>query len=337
MKNNKIAIILLVILIAIAAYFFVSKSNSTLSRELKDFAIEDTASIDKIFITDPTGDKVTLIRSEKFWLVEGKHKARPESMEVIMNTFYQIAVKSPVSKAAQNNVIKELATSAIKVEIYQGKSNPSKIYYIGGATQNKQGTYMLLENDGVKSSVPFIMHIPGFYGYLTTRFYANANQWRDAAVFTYEPKEIKSLQITYFEQPENSFTIKQTLGQFLLFDEHSNPVLNFDSSKVYQYLGMYEKIYYEMVVMNEITQAKKDSVKASTPYFKIELEDIFGKTTKIVSYHMPNYKQIEDENGVPFKYDVDRMYAVLNDNDFLIYIQFHTFDKITFPRKILLK
>lgn len=336
MKNNKLALILLVILIAIAAYFFISKSNSTLG-ELNDFAIEDTASIDKIFIADPTGDKVTLTRSEKNWLVEGKHKARPESMDVIMKTFYQIAVKSPVSKAAQNNIIRELATSSIKVEIYQGKNKPSKVYYIGGATQNHQGTYMLLENDGVKSSVPFIVHIPGFNGYLTTRFYANALQWRDAAVFNYEPKEIKSLQVHYFEQPENSFTIKQTLGQFSLYDEQAKPVENFDSSKVLQYLGMYEKIYYEMVVMNELSQAKKDSVITSTPFFKIELEDIFGKTTKIVAYHMPNYRQIEDENGVPFKHDVDRMYAVLNDNNFLLYIQFYTFDKITFPRQIFLK
>lgn len=336
MKNNKLVLILLVILIVIAAYFFISKSNSTLG-ELNDFAIEDTASIDKIFIADAKGDKVTLTRSEKHWIVEGKHKARPESMDVIMKTFYQIAVKSPVSKAAQNNVIRELATGAIKVEIYQGKSKPSKVYYIGGATQNHQGTYMLLENDGVKSSAPFIMHIPGFNGYLTTRFYANSLQWRDAAVFNYEPKEIKSLQIHYFEQPENSFTIKQTLGQFSLYDEQAKPVEKIDSSKVLQYLGMYEKIYYEMVVMNELSQAKKDSVMASTPFFKIELEDIFGKTTKIVAYHMPNYRKVEDENGVPFPNDVDRMYAVLDDNNFLIYIQFHTFDKITFPRKIFLK
>lgn len=335
MNNNKFLIITLIILVAIAAYFFVSKSNSTLG-ELNDFAIKDTASIDKIFIADATGDKVTLVRGEKHWLVEGKHKARPESMEVIMNTFYQIAVKSPVSKAAQNNVIRDLATTAIKVEIYQGKSKPTKVYYIGGATQNNQGTYMLLENEGVKSSAPFIMYIPGFNGYLTTRFYANANQWRDAAVFTYLPDEIKSISITYFEQPENSFTINQSLGQISLFDENKNAIQQFDTNKVKQYLGQYEKVYYEMVVMNEISQAKKDSVIASQPYFKIEGEDIFGKKTKIVAYHMPNYRQIEDENGVPFQYDVDRMYGYFN-NELFVYIQFHTFDKITFPRKIFLK
>ena len=68
-------------------------------------------------------------------------------------------MRSPVPKAAFNNVIKQIATSGTKVEIYQGKDKPSKTYYIGGATLDHQGTYMILETEGVKSSVPFIMYI----------------------------------------------------------------------------------------------------------------------------------------------------------------------------------
>ena len=50
MKNNKFLLAVLLILVAIAVYFFVPKSNGTIKNELNDFAITDTASIDKIFI-----------------------------------------------------------------------------------------------------------------------------------------------------------------------------------------------------------------------------------------------------------------------------------------------
>ena len=106
MKNNKVLIAILVVLIAIAGYYFVNKKSGTIQHKegiKSDFAIEDTASIDKIFISNSGGESVTLIRGEKEWLVEGKHKARPESIEVLMNTFSKIAIKSPVSKAAFPN------------------------------------------------------------------------------------------------------------------------------------------------------------------------------------------------------------------------------------------
>lgn len=343
MKKNKFLIITLLVLIAIASYFFISKSSGTLKNELKDFAIEDTVSIDKIFISDYTGEKVTLTRGDKYWVVDGAHKARPESIEVIMNTFYRIAVKSPVAKAAMNNVIKDIATKTIKVEIYQGKDKPSKVYYIGGPTQDQMGTYMVLENDGEKSSVPFIMHIPGFAGYLSTRFFANPLQWRDATIFKYNSEEIKSIEVTYHEKPEESFKIEKnnsvsSTGQISLIDgQTAQPIQKFDTNKVIQYLGLFENINYEMIVLDEVKPEKQDSIRKISPFFTIKLTDVYGKITKIVSLHMPNYKQVLDDNGTPHPYDLDRMYGILNDDDALIYIQFYTFDKITLPKQVFLK
>lgn len=337
MKNNKFLIITLLALLAIAAYYFVSKSSGTLSGELKDFAIEDTASIDKIFISDYRGDKVTLTRGDNYWVVDGAHKARQQSVEVLMATFSRIAVKSPVAKSAMNNIIKDIATKTIKVEIYQGKDKPSKVYYIGGPTQDQMGTYMVLENDGEKSSVPFVMHIPGFSGYLSTRFFANPLQWRDAAIFTYQPEEIKSIEIIYHETPDESFKLEQNLNQISLFDgQTAQPIHNIDTNKVYQYLANFEKIHYEMIVLDEKKPEEQDSIRKTKPFFTIKVEDVYGKSTKIVALHMNNYRNTLDDKGNPYTYDMDRMYAILND-DILIYIQFYTFDKITAPKQFFLK
>lgn len=337
MKNNKFLLATLLILVAIAVYFFVSKSSGTIKNELKDFAITDTASIDKIFISDSKGDKATLTRGDKYWVVDGAHKARPDGVELLLNTFYRIAVKAPVAKAALNNVITDIATRTTKVEIYQGGDKPTKVYYIGGATQDSHGTYMVLENNGEKSSVPFITHVPGFNGYLTTRFYANPLQWRASNIFNYQPDEIASVEVTYSDKPEESFKIERNVNQLTVIDLLTNqPMKNIDTNKVYQYLGMYGNINYEMVVLDELSVEKQDSVRKTLPIFTINLTDIYGKSTKIVALHMPNYKEVLDDNGNPHPYDIDRMYGILND-ELLLYIQFYTFDKITLPKQIFLK
>ncbi len=336
MKNNKFLLIILLVLAAVAVYYYVTNSSGTIKNELKDFAIKDTASIDKIFISDSKGEKVTLTRTENYWVVDGNYKARPECISVLMTTFSQIAVKAPVAKVAFNNVVREIATNTTKVEIYLGKDKPAKVYYIGGPTQNSQGTYMVLENDGVKSSVPFITYIPGFNGYLTTRFFANPLQWKDAAIFKYLPQEIKSIDVTYFDKPEESFNIQQNMNNLSFIDGVTlSPIKNFDTSKVKQYLRFFDKIYYEMTVLDELKPDKKDSVMAEPPIFSIEVKDIFGKSNKIVALHMKNYKNKLDDKGEPYPYDLDRMYGILN-NNLLVYIQFYTFDKITVPKQFFL-
>ncbi|MCB9361448.1 MAG: DUF4340 domain-containing protein [Flavobacteriales bacterium] len=342
MKNNKPLLIILVVLLAIAAYFFTTNNSSTLkSRDgvLSDFTIEDTTTIDKIFISNSSGESVTLIKGEgNDWLVDGKHKARPESISLLMTTFAQIQVKSPVSSTELKNVITSIATESVKVEIYQGDDKPSKVYYVGGSTQNHQGTFMLLEKDGVKSSEPFVTHIPGFYGYLTTRFYSNATTWRDAAIFKYAAGEIKEIEIDYFDRPEESFLIEQNGTSISLYGKQEAKLINnFDSTKVKAYLTFFDRVYYENVLLN-VTEAQKDSIINTQPYFSIKVTDIFGKQNKIVSYRLPfsGDKNMLDGDGNPYKYDLDRMCGYFND-DVLVLIQYRIFDKFILPKNFFLK
>jgi hypothetical protein len=334
-----IPFIIVITLGVIAGYFYMTNSSGTLGNVegvKSDFAIEDTLSIDKIFIADAKGKTVTLAKVSDVWMVDNKYVARPDNIRLLMKTFGRIAVKEPVPKAAFNNVVKAIATSATKVEIYQGEDLPSKTYYVGGATLDHQGTYMLLETDGEKSNVPFIMHIPGFHGYLTTRFFTEPEQWRDAVVFKYLPKEIKSIEVNYFETPEESFIITNNNDEFNLTEIGSNEIIkNVDNVVLKEYIERYQKIYYEMIDV-ESSKEKIDSTIASAPYFSIEVKDLKGGTNKIVVYHMPNFRGTEDKNLDEYLYDVDRMYGYLN-NDLFTYIQHATFDQLLMPKAYFIK
>ena len=338
MKKNKLLIAILLILVAIAVYFFATNKSGTLEDvegAKSDFAIEDTLSITKIFIADAKGKTVTLSRSKDVWMVDGKYVARPDNVRLLLKTFNRIAVKAPVPKAAFNNIVKSIATDGIKVEIYQGENTPGKVYYVGGATLDHQGTYMLLETEGVKSKVPFITHIPGFIGYLTTRFFTQPEQWRDAVVFRYLPEEIKTITVNYYETPEESFIIHHNSDGYSVTGIDSGEVKDIDTAVVKEYVERYQKIYYEMIDV-ESTKEKIDSVISSPPYFSIEVKDMLGGSNKIVVYHMPNFRKIVDKNEKEYPYDIDRMYGYLN-NELFTYIQFATFDQITLPRSYFIK
>jgi len=339
MKKNKLIYLLLLVLVVFAAYYYFTNKKSTLEDKegtLSNFAIEDTASIDKIFMVDAKGNQVTLSKIDSKWKVNDKFDARPDNVRLLMKTFFRIAVKMPVPKSAFDVVVKNIATGATKVEIYQGEKKPSKTYYVGGPTLNHQGTYMLLEEDGVKSTWPYITHIPGFFGYLSTRFFTNAQQWRDAVVFKYQPQEIKKIKMEFFNTPEESFIIENDKGVVKLLDAQSNELIQgYNEQQLQNYMERYQKIYYEMID-EESTQEKKDSILSTQPHIGISVYDVNGDSNVIKLYHVPNFKGMLDLEGNESTHDLDRMYGYLNNNLFL-YVQFATFDQITLPRSHFLK
>ena len=73
--------LLAILIIASLTLFFLNKNDTTFSEELSDFAVEDTASIQKVFFADKHGNSVTVSRNSGTWLVDNKFKVRPEAIE----------------------------------------------------------------------------------------------------------------------------------------------------------------------------------------------------------------------------------------------------------------
>lgn len=328
-KGNLIIVIIVIVLGAVAAYFYFNNSNTTLKDEFRNFAVKDTANITKIFIADAKGNKVTLYKKEKGWLVDDKFKARKDAVNLILETFYKIDIKSPVPKSLEPNVIKYLATAATKVEIYLNNSDkPHKVYYIGNVTQDRMGTNMLLEIDGRKSDKPYVTHIPGFYGFLTTRFFAEPELWRDPSIFSNNDKNIQSIELTYPQYPEQSFSIEKTENGFVLYDNKHQPVET-DTLNIIEYLNRYANVNFEKLDI-ETDHAIKDSVLLTEPVFIIKLTDINNQTKEVKGFNMPNFRKLTDHDGKPFPHDIDRLYGLIDGKDFAV-IQYYTFDPLTIP------
>ena len=195
------------IIIIVLSTIFISCSNSYISKENeKKFSVNEVEEIDKIFLSDRNGNNITLSKKENYWQVNEKYRVRPDAIKTLLSTVQQISIQSPVSESSYNNVIKQLATTGVKVEIYY--NNSVKTYTVGGSTNNHLGTYMLMDN----AEYPYILHILGFNGFLAPRYgiqgyKLNINNWRDNKVFKINSEEIRKLSLYDYNENKNSFTI----------------------------------------------------------------------------------------------------------------------------------
>jgi hypothetical protein len=336
MKKNKYSLILVIILAIIAAYFIYTQSVGTIKKELKDFAVKDTNAVTKIFLADRDGNSVILERQDdNSWLVNNKFKARQDAISMLLKTMHKVEVKSPVAKSAFENTVALLSTKGVKVEIYTGGKKPSKVYYVGNATSDKFGTYMLLEN----SSVPFITHIPGFYGFLTPRYFADEEEWRSTELFKYNLNDIKSVEFINHEKPDNSFLITDI--------DTENPIVkspidgkvynNIDTTNILGYLQLYEAINIEFYLNNKVPKSEKDSVIKCCSKFDLTVTDVLGNKKTIRAFNKPMPEGSTDIYGEPLKYDFDKMYALINDGKDFVSIQYYVFDPLMQPITFFLK
>ncbi|MFN5317989.1 MAG: hypothetical protein ACK5CY_04025 [Bacteroidia bacterium] len=321
MKLNRFLLIAVVLVGLLVAYNLFTDKSRTIKGELRNFAVEDTAAIDRIFLADKMGHQSLLTRTENGEWMVGEYKARPQAVRDLLVTLKKMVVKAPVAKSMQPKVLKDMAgVGQRKVEIYSN-GTLLKTIYVGIETVDKLGTYMLIEG----SSVPFEVHIPGHKGFLQTRFITDARIWRDPVLFRTDYREIRSINVSYASSPNESFELRYDgLKPSLLVKGQNQQA---DSLLLYEYMNAYRNVVYEYVVTESFPQAKKDSILSSLPFVTVTLQDKKGKKTIVEGFRRASTAKDVDLEGNQYPFDPDRMYALLNKKDFLL-VQYFQFDKL---------
>lgn len=328
MKKNKLTLLIVILLLGVTGYFIYTNTSGTIRKELRDFAVQDTASITKIFLADKKGNKTSLERTgNNTWMVNGKYPALPASVKILLETIKKVEVRSPVGKAAFNNVIKDIGTAGTKVEIYSGDRN-IKTYYVGHPTQDMLGTFMFIEN----STTPFITHIPGFDGYLSTRYTASSEDWRSKIIIAYSDVDVKSVVVKDPVDSAASFKIERTASDFKFFKPYNNnqPVEIY-KSKIAAYLNRFARLGYEFEE-KKIKQTIKDSILATTPYKILEVTNTKGNTDKFTFYRKPTpigtLTSIDQETGNLKPFDVDRAFVLWNNDTNFYALQYFSWGPV---------
>ncbi len=322
------------ILVAIVLLFAscTSSSSNALTewKEQSDFAVKDTAAIDRFTISDTENNSITISRKEdgKTWKIEGSNfDAQVASVNLILETFFRIRVKRDVPSSALNNVLSSLSARSKKIEIYQNnEQEPFKTWYVGGATQDHEGTFMLLQNKDKLSPVPFVMYKPGIYASMDVRFFTSWIDWRASYVFKYpDTRDIESIKVDFLQDSISSYLVSRTKNGVKLYNGENENIEDFDSIQVKHYFSHYKKIHY-----NRIVQKKKefiDSVFNSMPFYSITLKD---KNNEITSVELWKIKSMD-------KWDPEYGYIRVNSNNELLRVQYYSWDILFKPLSYFLK
>lgn len=336
--KNLIGIILLAILLAIAYFVFIAEPKSANREDFKDFAIEDTASVDKIFMSQPNGKKLLLVRAEDgVWMVNNKFPARKDAVELILTTLHDIKVSGPVSINTFEHVVKRLASGSTKVEFYTGDEKPEKVWYVGDPTASRYGTYMLLEKDKKKSKNPYITHLLMERGSLNSRFFLDPLLWKDRVVLKLNPEKIKSIEVKHFYDTATSFRIEQPqLGQFTIENLKTREVKQLSNEIAVPYLKEFGAIYYEYIDV-KTNDEELDSIYTSIPRHEVKILTENGNKYLIQTFNMPVAKDATLE-GKPIYYHPERMYCFSSElgNETHPIVQNYSFDQLVPPLELLI-
>lgn len=324
-RNTIISILVLAVIAGVAIYFSQKNTSSTIVSDQTAFAVEDTDNITRLFLADKNGNDVTLERKGNDWIVDGEFEARQSGVNVLLSTINQLAVQAPVSKNKYETVLKKIASDGIKVEIYKNNKHdkPFKTFYLGSNNLDHTGNFTLLEG----ATRPYLMHVEGFYGYLTPRFIVRSNDWRKKHIFKYAFGEIAEISTKYPGEPQKDFTIK-SLGNnnFELYNGQSQKIENIDKPKLLSFVSMFKERNFESFEEIE-AQSFQDSVAAQTPEMIVSVTDTAGEKTTVKTFKK-RIEDGEDLDGNEIEYDLDRFYATLNDSNFIV-IQYFVFDPVT--------
>jgi hypothetical protein len=349
MKNNKTIFIVFIVLVIITLLLWFTQSTNTFRRSLSDFKLNDSSSVSRIFMSDKNNNTVTLTRQAPGrWLVNDTYTGQNITIDMLLKTMVDIEVAQPVANAAHDNIIKELAVNSVKVEIYQHvyridlfgiirwfpHEKLTKVYYVGGATPSNQGCFMLMEH----SADPFIVFLPGFRGFVSPRYSPIEKYWRDYNVFRKAIPEIATVKVEIPSTPDYSYEVrnngKNKFGLFSLND--SKEVQDYDTLKLLNFLSGFRNLNYE-ALLNDMDKARKDSILKSQPFIIITLTDTAGVVRTIKTYHKKGPDGQTDPQGAPLPYDLDRLYASVNDGKDFTIIQYFTFDKVLRPKPFFMK
>jgi hypothetical protein len=330
MKKNQIALLIVLLLGGITVWLMNKNETTTVPKELRDFAVSDTATITKIFLADKANHQVLLEKQiAGGWMVNKKWKARKDGIINLLFVIKNLSIKSMVGIQAQEHIIKNLASGATKIEIYKG-DKLIKMYYVGGATPDDEGTYMLLANAETKqnSTRPFVMCIEGQTRYLSTVYQTNEGEWRDKTVFSYIPPAIKSVKVEFTGSSRHSFEVLQP--RLNTFEVHAIPnnsnFPHIDTLAVKQYLSYFQNVGFE-TFLTDMNIFRRDSILNSPPLCVLTIRDQADQTTELKFFGMEPHREELDANQKPEKFDLDRMYTLINKSQFVV-TQYYVFGKL---------
>jgi hypothetical protein len=330
-KNLRLFYILIGVTAVVLAvrYYADGISHDISAREDVQFAVKDTASVDRIFISDMNGRSALLERvpGNRYWSLNGRFEARKDAVDLLLKTFSRTRLRRAVGGPERETVMRVLSGGAKKVEIYKGGTEPVKTWYIGTATPNHTGTYMLLEDASGRAPDPYVVHMEGFTGFLSTRFFTDEREWRYTGMFDFPGRSLGRVELNFHEDPKRNYVLESdSLGEIHIWNAVGQRLTYHDTLSVQDQFLRFKKVHLE-TYNNHLTEEAEADLRASAPDITMKASSMDGaKTNFIELYWKDPVTDTYDNDGNLNLHDGARMYALYKDE--VVLVQLFVFEPL---------
>ena len=330
MKKFLPYIIVFLCLLAGVAFFFYQYSPSTLEKKESEFAVPNVGDITQVVLSDVNGNKAVLTRKGKIWMVNGKYEINEGSRDLLFTAIQKVETNYPTPQNAEATVLKDMSTLRNKCEIYlNNEPTPSKVYYVGGPTADGLGTYMIMERNGQMARHSYVTHIPGFNAYLTGRYYPLEEHWRSIWIFRDNHASVESLKVFYHREKQKSFEINRVSKDSLVILNSDGKSLEQPKQRfIDQYLDFYNGLSLEQF---ENKNPARDTIVPTEPFCTITMKRMDKTESAVTIYYIPvsDLTRVQfDEQGHKMLYDIEHYFALFNNKQDFVLIQFYTWGKV---------
>jgi hypothetical protein len=267
---KRLGILAGVILLLVGIVYVLQKNkkdpDTNINRPESNFRIENPLTIGRIILTPKSGARSDLKRVGDHWMINDQYKARQSSVDVLLLGIQRQNLDHIPNRAANDDILRTMATSGIHVEIFDVAGKPLLSYYVGGVTQDEYGTFFLKEG----SSQPYCLNLPGFDGSLRPRYNIQPLDWRDVRFWMEDNDKIDSIIVDYPQQHSSAFKIyKKGMGYSV------DPLYSTTSTKQGQTTNLVKSYLTNLSglacedYLNEMP--KKDSILRMEPFMEMKI------------------------------------------------------------------
>lgn len=352
-KRNLLILLIVVVLIGLIALVVAMRGSKDATFD-QDFHVEDIENITKIFLADKENNHVLLQRvadadtnSDTTWTVDETYPASKGMIKLLLETLHDMRIRQQVNKNAVPQAIKLLSANSTKCEVYQTRylidwfngrlrlfprEKLTVTYFVGQETQDMMACYMYREGD----KVPYIIHIPGFRGYLTPRFVADPMSWRSHTIVHWDITHLQSVELDIPATPEESYKVSRQ-GDGFVFQKAGTIIDNFDTARVAQMLSCFHNLNFDEYA-SRVPNSNMDSSFNAGPRAILHITNTEGTTREVttyIKYNNPTDSLVMRNDELYEMFDLNRLYAIIDKKDTVL-IQYFVFDNILQPASFYL-
>jgi hypothetical protein len=313
LNNISVKIIAWVILALLLAVLYIGHRGS-FSRRNTSFAVTDDADITLIDMRQ--GDRrVVLRKSKDGWLVNEAGEARGSAVSFLLQTLREIVIKSPVSEELYYSEVVETGIEPVRVRAMSGRKLLTS-FLIWKTESNIYGNIAKRS----QKSKPFILYIPGYEGSIGSGFTLNELFWKPYNIFSLNPGQIASVEVSYTDRPNDSFVVHNPFADEL--PPGMKPgIEGYDTAMVRRYISYFLWVSFENWAF-DVGVEETASIVAGEPEAEITVVLADGRSEVVTIWE----RRIEQEGEIVV--DLDRVWGRKGDGQPLFVARYFDLDPL---------